>query len=120
MDLDKLTLKISPRAREHMLRFGGEFYIATREINVPGSPLGKMNLSVANIGRPKEPELCVKTEEDGITVWTSRLDAFIRNEIAIDLYAVGYLILPICLSTIIISCGEGGCESCGIDCPSRA
>lgn len=118
MDIEKLTLKISPRAKERMLQLGGEFYISTRDIFVPNAPNKKVTLSVANIGHPPSGSY-TKVEEDGVTVWASDDDTFIRNEMVIDLYAIGYMVLPICLSTIIIQNCEGSCDSCGLECTSR-
>ena len=118
-ELPELTLKISDRAAERMEMLGGEFFVRTGGVNLPGVPKN-LPLSIANVGRPKDLTGYSKLEQGGITVWVSEEDAFVGNEVIIDLYAFGYVVMPLCVSTIMLSYCAGGCGSCHADCGSRS
>ena len=119
MGLPELTLKISDRAVERMEMLGGEFFVRTGEVNLPGAPKN-LPLSIANIGCPKDTAGYTKLKQGDITVWVSQEDAFVGNEVIIDLYAFGYVVMPLCISTVMISYCAGGCGSCHADCGSRS
>ena len=115
--MNKLTLKISDRAREWMLAMGGEFHIVLAEMN---TPRGRMPLASCRVGAPKDgPDGWKAVSSDRITVWAPLEESFINDEIIIDLYSVGMMTLPLALTAVFGSSCSGGCDSCGASCASR-
>jgi hypothetical protein len=115
--MSDLTLKISDRAREWMLSMGGEFHVVLAEMN---TPRGRMPLATCRIGAPKDgPDGWAAVSSGGVTVWASGEQSFINDEIVVDLYSVGMMMLPLALTAMFGSACSGGCESCSASCASR-
>ena len=112
--MKKLNLKISDRAREWMLAVGGEFYVHAGEMK---PPRGVKPLATCRAGAPENgPDGWTALSAGGVTVWVPLEEAFINDEVMIDLYSVGMATFPVVLTMIFGSLCSGSCESCGAGC----
>ena len=79
-----------------------------------------MPLATCRVGAPKDgPDGWTAVSSGGVTVWASREQSFINDEIVVDLYSVGMMTLPLALTAMFGSACSGGCESCSASCASR-
>ncbi len=118
MELQELKLIVTPRARERLLAMGSEFQIAVMQLRTPRGP---MPAAVCRLGAPDESarENFTRLTSGELTVWSPNEESFIKNEVIIDLWGTGGMVLPIAMTAILIPVCEGGCDSCHSDCSAR-
>ncbi|MGN0838514.1 MAG: hypothetical protein ACI4NN_05470 [Pyramidobacter sp.] len=114
----KLTLTITPRAKERLSAMGSEFTVVTGQFATPRGPLP---LAVCRIGAPGASARTgfAGLECGGLKIWAPLCESYIRNEVIIDLYAVSNMVLPVVLTAILVPPCAGSCDRCSAVCPSR-
>ncbi len=116
MELQELKLKITPRAQEWLSAMGKEFTLAVMQLR---GPRGQFPAAVCRLGTPAESGGFTKLSCESLTVWVPNAESFIGNEVLIDLFGTGGMVLPIAMTAILIPECEGVCEGCTSNCAVR-
>ena len=115
----KLKLIITPRAEERLHAMGKEF---TMVVGRFASPTGPVPAPVCRVGSPDEKarEKFIPLENGALKIWVPLHWPFLNDEVIIDLYAAGNMVVPVILTAISApTCGRscGSCQGCP-SCPS--
>ncbi len=113
MELQELKLKITPRAQEWLSAMGTEFTLTVMQLR---GPRGQFPAAVCRLGAPNESDGFTRLSGDGLIVWVPNAESFIRNEVLIDLFGAGGMVLPIAMTAILIPECEGVCDLCASNC----
>ncbi len=116
MELHDLKLKITPRAKEWLSAMGKEFFLAVMQLR---GPRGQFPAAVCRLGVPAKPDEFTCLRDGALTVRVPNAESFIRNEVLIDLFGAGGMVLPIAMTAILIPECEGVCEGCASNCAVR-
>ncbi len=113
MELQELKLKITPRAQEWLSALGAEFTLAVMQLR---GVRGQFPAAVCRVGAPKESDGFTRLSDGSLTVWVPNAESFIGNEVLIDLFGTGGIVLPIAMTAILIPECEGVCDGCASNC----
>ncbi|MGI6074855.1 MAG: hypothetical protein ACOYD9_00615 [Pyramidobacter sp.] len=111
----KLKLIITPRAEERLRAMGKEFTMAVLQF---ASPRGPVPAAVCRLGSPDEKALkgFVTLEKGDLKIRVPRSQPFINDEVIIDLYAAGNMVVPVILTAILAPVCSASCGSCSGGC----
>lgn len=115
---EKLKLTLTPRARERLLAMGTEFSVVTGQF---ATSRGTLPLAVCRLGAPKDAERgsFAGLQDGSLKIWVPLSEAYIKNEVIVDLYAVANMVLPVILTAVLVPQCAGSCSQCSAACPAR-